>query len=604
MSCVIHKRDIYLSLAGAWLFPVFVADNGIGFSYSHLSLIYIAGIYALLAYTEKLPADRRLFRYTRILGALLSLMTTCGYYLENTGAVPYLEIKWLCAVVTYTEIFGCILRVLWSHLVRAERKLSSKETLYPAASHVDRFLGWLCCKPAAMVILLLLCWTPCYLSNYPGFFFYDAEKEFIQSVSGYSAEFPMLHSVLIIGILKISYGLTQSYNTGIAFYVIAQMILLAILFVHILRKFAEYGKNRVVLAVLTAYFALFPVIHVLVTTSVRDVLFSGLITWLIFQVYEITRDPLGFFDSNRKSFSLGLTISLTILARSNFVGVIPFAVISGTVSFLWLLFRKKLRRKWGWFCISFVGSYIALGCMLMAVCFPVRESTLNNSLSFFTQPISRAYFYEQENWTEDQRLRFAEFFDMDSFTYVAENADKTKSCCMVDKNLFFPFLRFWCSMGIRYPAHYMDGILASSLQMWFPGSPVDAYVESGDWNCEKTFFFIMDELEQPGVHQQWFPHIRSFYRNIGMKISFEKIPVVSMLFSIGFHFWVLANGVCYLFYRRKYATAIPLIMLLIYALITALSPLVYLRYYAALFMTFPVTLVLTIQPGHNDEGKL
>lgn len=591
--------DLCLSFIGTVFFPVFIGDNGLLFSYSHLSLLFMMCCYGLLAYAKKQKIDRRLRVYTRILGLLLSLMTTCGYYLETIGMVPYSNIKWICAAVIYAELFGCILQVTWLNLEKLEKKLAQIRN--EEVSFWGRTSRMIISRPILLVMLFLICWTPCYLSCFPGFFFYDATSEYLQSVKGYSAAFPMIHSVLIIGVLKLSHLLTGAYNAGIAAYVIVQMVLLASLFAHILHKFWKNGKNAVLLGILAGYFALFPLIHVLVTTSVRDILFSGMITYLVFQVYELVSDPVAFFESGSKPILLGFTLTLTIFARSNFVGVIPFICICGAALILWLFCRRKIGKGLTGFCLSFAGSYIVLGCALMVLCFPLRESGINNSLSIFTQPIARAYFYEQENWTEEQKQRFTEYFDMDRTKYVAENADHTKSSCRVDKNTLLPFLRFWGSMCIRYPSHYVDGILANTLQMWFPGSPADAYVESGDWEIEKSFFFVLDEIEEPGVHKLWFPGIRSFYSNLGMCISYEKIPVVSMLFSIGFQFWFLINAVFYVNYRKMYYASTPLLILTVYALITAFSPLVYLRYYAALFMGFPITLVLTVQPGHNSD---
>lgn len=174
-------------------------------------------------------------------------------------------------------------------------------------------------------------------------------------------------------------------------------------------------------------------------------------------------------------------------------------------------------------------------------------------------------------------------------------------CCYVDKNTLKPFLHFWVSMGIRYPGCYMDAILANTKQMWFPGSVVDGYVESGDWNTEKTLFFFLNEIEKPGEHRLLLPKVREFYQKLGLSITFEKIPVVSMLFSIGFQFWLLLNCFFYASYRRCRYLYAPLAILLAYTMLSALVPLVHLRYFAALFFSFPMTAVFTLQPSRKTE---
>ena len=243
--------------------------------------------------------------------------------------------------------------------------------------------------------------------------------------------------------------------------------------------------------------------------------------------------------------------------------------------------------------------------VLVSICQPYRPAPFSGSLSILTQPIARAYFYENESWTQAQKDRFGEYFAVESMEYVPENADGTKGNCYVDENTFGPFLRFWLSMGLRYPDCYLDGILANTMQMWFPGSPVDGYVESGDWPAyEKSYYFFLSAIEEPGVHRNLLPVVQRFYEALGSRISYEKIPVFSMLFSIGAHFWLLLNCVFYAVYRHSRHLYLPLGLLLTYMLISAMVPLVCLRYFAALFFAFPMVLVFTLQPTIKNRGRI
>ncbi len=80
-------------------------------------------------------------------------------------------------------------------------------------------------------------------------------------------------------------------------------------------------------------------------------------------------------------------------------------------------------------------------------------------------------------------------------------------------------------------------------------------------------------------------------------ISFEKLPVISMLFSIGFQFWLLLHCVFYVLYRKCGRLMLPLTVLLAYVLLSSFAPLVLVRYYGALFLAFPMTLVFTLCPS-------
>lgn len=586
------------------LFPAFVCDSSLLFSYSPMPLIFMAGIYWLLDCAGRQRWGKRIQVYTHILGSLLSVMTAFGCYLEAQGSIPYKSLRLITAVAIYSHVFANILCLLWTYLQRWELSLSKNGNQSRAFQLLSRGLDSLLSRPFWVAAVLLLCWMPCYISAFPGNFYCDAAAEFAQYTQGYFGDFPMLHSVLIIAFLNVGHFFTGTYNAGIAAYVIVQILLLALLFTHILCHFRQSGINAVLLGALTAFYAAFPLIHVLVTTSVRDVLFSGLLVYTVFQIYQLARCPESFFHSVRQPLVLGITVALTVLSRDNGTGLLLFYVLCVVGLGVLLGCRRKSRRGAGIFAVSMVGGYLLIHLALAAVCQPYTPAQLSSSLTFFTQPLARAYFYENDSWTEDQKARFEEYFDMENLRYVPENGDGTKGCCYVDKNTLKPFLRFWVSMGIRYPGCYMDAILANTRQMWFPGSVVDGYVESGDWHTEKTLFFFLDEIEKPGEHRLLLPKVRDFYQKLGLSITFEKIPVVSMLFSIGFQFWLLLNCFFYASYRRYKHLYAPLAVLLSYTILSALVPLVCLRYFAALFFSFPVTIVFTLQPGKTGESQI
>ncbi len=76
---------------------------------------------------------------------------------------------------------------------------------------------------------------------------------------------------------------------------------------------------------MTAYYALFPVIHLLITCTTRDVLFSVLLTWLIELFFEFSRDREAFSARRRNLLLLSAVLVFTLLARNNNSG--PLAAI-------------------------------------------------------------------------------------------------------------------------------------------------------------------------------------------------------------------------------------------------------------------------------------
>lgn len=352
--------QICYAIVCTMLLPTLVCDTSIFFSNSMFSLIMAVMLFCLLHYTDKQIYEKRMQVLTHCLGFLFSVMTAFGYHMEIKGTVPYFSLSLIASVLLYSHIFARLLCIFWQYLVYWEKVLSDHAQSTVFSRGIGRILDKLLAHPVWILLLLLLCWTPCYLSIYPGNFYYDAEDEFAQMTEGYRGDFPMLHSVVSNYILKLGYLLTGSYNTGIAAYTILQMLLLALLFVHIIRRFKDMEIHPFLLGVLLLYMALFPLIHVLVTSTVRDVMFSGLLVYLIFQTYLMGCDPVSFWRSVRKPIVLGITTALTILARSNGGGELLIGALFVLSACFWVGYGKKNRRGTSIFGVSLIGGYLLL----------------------------------------------------------------------------------------------------------------------------------------------------------------------------------------------------------------------------------------------------
>lgn len=193
--------------------------------------------------------------------------------------------------------------------------------------------------------------------------------------------------------------------------------------------------------------------------------------------------------------------------------------------------------------------------------------------------------------------------DLEGLGYCPENADQTKRRINIQNN-FWDFFMFWCKIGTEHLGCYIDAILANTQNMWYPDSVIDGYnqvfKEVGEpyYDYDKCYYSITSDLEEPAEHMNYLPMVLNYYTQIGLNISFEKLPVVSMLFSIGFQFWLILNCFFYVMYRRLYRLVLPLTIILGYMLISACVPLVLLRYFAAAFFAVPMLIVFTIQPDH------
>ena len=589
------------------LFPVWTADRGVGFSNSIFPVFLFLALALLFRYRDTLGCDRRMRRYTCIPGLLFSLMTACGYYLETDGRVPYKSLPMYLAVFFYTWVFSALLCVLWTWLMRLEERLhADTAAAAPTAVHSRSVLTFLASHPVLMAAVFVLFWTPCYLATFPGGFHYDASAELSQLENGFNGNFPMLHTVIITSLLPALKRLTGTYNTGIAVYTIGQMALAAAIFTHMLCKLLKQGVHRKLIGIFFLYYALFPVIPMVVTQTVRDILFSLLLVYAVFLFYLMSSEPEHFMTSVRKPFLLGMVFILALLARNNNAGTFMYIAVFGISILIWLKYRKKYFRAGSVFAASAIAGYLLLSMIFTRFCQPMVPADAGSSMSVFSQTLARAWQLEPELWTADEIAEYIRYFGGTDTVYVAENADSTKSRLFVEGDLP-AFLRFWAKVGLKHKKCYLDAILANTRQMWFPAAVIDGYIESGTPDYlpfEKCYYFYSDSIEEPGVFRNLLPGVNRFYQKIGLFLSFERIPLLSMLFSIGFQFWILLNCAFYVMYRRCRHLYVPVLILLGYMIASAFVPLVLLRYFIAVFFALPLVLTFTLQPSLQKDGTV
>ena len=281
-------KHFFLSGAAALLFPIFISDSTLHYSNSIFSILAFLCIFLMLRHAARQDFSIRLKKYTYVLGFLFSLMTAWGYALGNIGSINYFNPVLLASIAVFAYVYAKALALLWQ-LMDHQDSADSLRSRTSCPPQLCRLIDTIYQNPLLLFILLLLCWAPCYISTFPGNFVYDASYEYYQLKDGFTRSYPLLHSVIITRLFALSECLTGSVNPGIAIYTIVQLLAAATLFTLILRRFYLDSIHPALLGLLTLYYALFPVIHFLVACTTRDVMFSILITWLVYLLYLLQR---------------------------------------------------------------------------------------------------------------------------------------------------------------------------------------------------------------------------------------------------------------------------------------------------------------------------
>jgi len=601
LSRKIKYTNFLFSLLLTVIFPGYMSDGSLFFSNSPFALLFLTAIFTLLCFSSiYCGRNRRSVVLSYILGFSVSLMISAGRRIDSNGSIDFSNALFWLYIILFSILYGRLFSALWNVINNScwQTDVSRETGCSKYLMLIISPLRYIYSHPAAMAAVLLVCWLPCYLGTFPGGFRYDATAELNQLENGYSSNFPLLHSFLITRIVSAFYKLTGSYNAGIAVYTILQMVMFSVMYAHIIYVFYRTGLKFATVTVSFLWCAFFPVIPMLITQTVRDVIFSGLITYTAFWLYLLCRNPKEFLKSVCKPLILSFYFVLTLLARNNNAGTVMLVIIALTSYVTWFLLWKYSIRGAIILALSPVILYLCISRMLAAACQPLAPPTEGASLSVFSQSIVRAYLAEGSKWSDEEIKEISRYIDLNGIVYVPGNADSTKYRLNINGNLS-DFLKFWLKIGKRYPGIYLNAVMANTRGMWDPEAVIDGYQRAhvGSYSsADKCYYAFSDGIEQPGTLVNLARPAHEFYKKIGLFFSFEKIPVVSMLFSIGFQFWLVL--ICFfqaLAYKNR-RLYLPILVILGYTLISAFVPLVLLRYFAALFFAFPLTVTFMLEP--------
>ena len=528
-----------------------------------------------------------------IAGALSFLFTTAmlfGVRLDAVGNVNFKDWRLWVSLPVLTCLFSILVRKFWNVLGRMEehKKSFAKYIKIPgtpakAAKHID----------VLTFFFLLLCWFLMLLAVYPGFFTYDANSAWWQVANRtFSTHHPLVHVLMLGGIICAVHKVTDSYNLGIACYMIVQMIIVSGGFTYLLSFMRKRGVSRIARSISVLYFAFFPVVIMYTLCSSKDTIYSVALLMLLLALLDMSSDTQTFFASTQKKTFFVLSAVAMMLFRKN--GVYAFAVM---VPVLLIYYKKYFKRIVGLFSIIFL-LYFAINVGLAEVVH-AEGGGKQEILTVPIQQLARTYKFSPESFELEDIETLHEILPEESIVlYRPKLSDPVKAgfrndAFAKDKS---KYIRLWLRVGLKKPMSYINAWLVNSYGFWYPDTVIDVY--SGN----KTFTFTYEdssyfgyEVEEPGYRDSKIPWLDEVYRRLSLEISKEKIPLVSMLFSPGAMFWFVAFVFAYVLYRKKYDLVIPYLMVLLVWLTMLLGPTYLPRYVLIFWFGMPLFAAMLVE---------
>lgn len=429
-------------------------------------------------------------------------------------------------------------------------------------------------------LIILVFWIPILLAGFPGFFTYDAGRDWLmqwgQIESGqYNAHHSIVHTFFLEVTIKLGIFLFGSFNGGVALSVVVQAIIIAAIFSLVVRYLLGLGMGRIGLILTTAYLAVDPIIGMFAFTTTKDSLFAALVMLYCVSIAMLVgykrmqqEKPWRFF-----LFVGFLAFLIAILRTNALVGlllIIPLVMIS-----IDRINRKK-------FLVASLFSFVLALAWLGPVSslMNVQSSPIGkwNSLCVFEQQIARCSV-DDSVMQEDKELIYEKLpllSYQDNLSDIARGAFMDPTSCSGKEKI-----ELYMYLGMKYPLVYFEAFLAQTEDAWSPYSVIDCY-SSGS----SSSVFSMSQHE-PSERDSKFPALLDILTYIASDRDFAQIPIVSLITSIPFYLLVLILCLARVILTKNRLGLCFLLPLAILALTNLFGPCMLIRYYLYLFFALP-----------------
>lgn len=568
---------------------------------SVLAIPVAAGLFLL--YIKAAAAPKRTLVISTVFGFLFSVMMVLG---KNILVAEGSEIGRFSTWFNFlagTPMFAAMTSLFlnWTGSLNARvSKVTSFGALIRSWSSRRYYLTvWL---------LLFLAWIPVFLAVYPGIYAYDS----VYQIEFYSQDYinlhhPLIHTLLMGWLIQDLGAALGSYEMGMAAYSILQMAALSAGFAAVLLWMRNQTLAFVFRLVFLALFLFLPVNALMAVSSTKDIYFSLFFLLMMLWITKAAENPERLKDW-RFDGQLMLFAFLQMLFRNQGVYIFLFGMVVMLIVF---------HHYWKQLVLLAAAVCCAFSIYSGPVTTALRGRSVHSVNEYMSVPcvqLSKAMLDCPERLSDEQKALVEQYIpDWRLYPENVAIADSLKISFNSDLFINHPaqFIRLWVAVGLKCPAPYVDSFLRLTIGNWYPDMNYpDSEAYHPYWEYQNTVKkadgtvpSIVLQRHTPAILKPFSDWMAWFSENG----AFKELPILSMLFSGGFLFWMLLLFCAWTINTRKWNYLVPFFFLFGLWGTLMLGPVVIFRYLYPLAVCVPllVTVMLTqsARPSQSNSSK-
>lgn len=413
--------------------------------------------------------------------------------------------------------------------------------------------------------ILLIAWIPYFMTYFPGSISRDGMIQV--NIARGSAPLSNAHPIIstwCMGIfIKIGKWINNDY-LGIFLYVLFQTFVMISALVYMLRFVHELTKNKTIIYIALAFFALYPTWGMMVESVIKDTLYTAFFIFFTTMFAQIVMDKEVRTKDRMFLFKFFLSMLGICFWRNNGIYVV-------IISFIVLLISKTMKsyKKTVVFMLALI---MLLYYGMNAWVYPMLNVQKGSTREMLSLPFQQTARYLRDNpqdITEDEKKAISAVLDYEKIPELynpniadyARNTFRENSTSEELKKYFI----VWFKMFFRHPETYFKATLNNTYNYYY-------FKDMRNFMSEYQNYTAWD-INELAIEENKF----EFTNNC--KVILEKylgvinrIPFVNHLGRCGLFTWVVLIAFALMFRRKEFAGMILCVPLFVAILICIASP--------------------------------
>ncbi|MEG1877476.1 MAG: DUF6020 family protein [Lachnospiraceae bacterium] len=396
-----------------------------------------------------------------------------------------------------------------------------------------------------------------------------------QVITGiYKTHHPLLHT-LFLGFCYTLGGRMGSYTLGIALYTISQMLVVSGSFSYCIVFLYKRGLGKKMRLLIGLFYGLFPVFSMLTVSTTKDVFFGAIFLIFMIQLFSI-------IENNKTPVFAIICGIILVLLRNNAIYAIAIAIP------VLIICNRKYWKRWSIILMSILFCSIIVNNSLIRLTH-ASDGNLAEALSVPLQQIARVANYYENHLSVEEKEEIYYFIPENAIKeYNGYISDGIKGSADASKIRYETgrFLKLWFELGTKEPLAYIDSFLTNTMGYWFLQDVVHSEIYGSGG-------FLLTNHHELGKYYEvekkcLCPLSYNYLQGLFGQNQYRNSPFLSFLLKPALFFFFDIFYITEMLYRKKYQTAMPMIMIGAYYLTLFLGPVALIRYLFGIIACCPL----------------